>query len=394
MTGISISGVSKSFGSTPVLRDVSLEVADGEFLTLVGPSGCGKSTLLRILAGLDFADSGRVSIGGRPVDDLAPKRRDVAMVFQSYALYPYMTVAQNIALPLEMRRLSAAQRLPLVGRFWPGARAARQAIASETSETAASLGLGGLLDRRPAQLSGGQRQRVALARAMVRHPQVFLMDEPLSNLDAKLRVQARAEIAELHRRLGVTFIYVTHDQSEAMTLSDRVAVMANGRILQLAAPQTVYDDPENVEVARFIGTPEMNLLPATVSANGMVECAGAVLPVSVDAPRGAALEIGIRPEAWRVFEQGDPGRRGPALAGRIRRLEHLGSDTLLHVGVPGIEAPVVARVPPSFEGVADDLVALAPPSNRILAFGSDGRRIAIRAATSASAVRSLELAGG
>ena len=233
--------------STEVLRDVSLEVADGEFLAILGPSGCGKSTLLRILAGLERLDAGTVELDTRDVTELPPKARNLAMVFQSYALYPHMTVARNIAVPLEMRRLSALRRVPL---------------------------LGALLARRPAQLSGGQRQRVALARAMVRSPAAFLMDEPLSNLDAWLRADAREEILALQRRLGATVVYVTHDQAEAMAMADRVAVMQGGRLLQVAPPQKVYDEPADLEVARFVGAPPMNALPAGQDADGALVVAG------------------------------------------------------------------------------------------------------------------------
>jgi multiple sugar transport system ATP-binding protein len=314
MASVRLRDIRKAFRETQILHGVSLDVADGEFLTLVGPSGCGKSTLLRIIAGLDQHDEGVVLIGERPVDHLPPKARDVAMVFQSYALYPYMTVAENIALPLVMRRMNAWQRLPFVGRVLPGTAAQRHAIAEETGEVARVLGISQLLERRPAQLSGGQRQRVALGRAMVRHPQAFLMDEPLSNLDAKLRVQARAEIAELHRRLGATFIYVTHDQAEAMTMSDRVAVMMGGRLLQVAPPQEIYDRPATLEVARFVGTPEINVLPAQVRNDGAVEIFGRAWPVELNVEAGAAVHVAIRPRRSRSIRPTsvEKRRRSPA----------------------------------------------------------------------------------
>jgi len=260
MASLSINQISKAFNTVPVLDNVSLHIEDGEFLTLLGPSGCGKSTLLRILAGLERQTSGSLMIGDRVVDAVAPKRRDVAMVFQSYALYPHMTVAQNIALPLRMRRLSALQRMPIFGRLFPNTVSVLKAIAHDVGRVAEALGIDDLVDRKPRQLSGGQRQRVAVGRAMVRQPAVFLMDEPLSNLDAKLRVQMRAEIKELHRRLKVTFVYVTHDQSEAMTMSDRVAVMLDGALLQVAPPQDIYADPHDRRVAEFIGAPKINIL--------------------------------------------------------------------------------------------------------------------------------------
>ncbi|MFN3321682.1 MAG: ABC transporter ATP-binding protein, partial [Allorhizobium sp.] len=298
MAAITIDHVQKSFGSTSVLRDVSLSISDGEFLTLLGPSGCGKSTLLRILAGLDVQTGGSLSIGDRVVDGVRPKARDVAMVFQSYALYPHMTVTANMALPLRMRRLSAWQRLPLVGRFLPGTRATVAAIEDDVAQTAEALGIGHLLDRKPGQLSGGQRQRVAVGRAMVRQPAVFLMDEPLSNLDAKLRVQMRAEIKELHKRLGVTFVYVTHDQSEAMTMSDRVAVMLDGELLQVAPPQEIYADPEDRRVAEFIGSPKIGILEATVEEPGVAMTAGTVFFIPGEIASGSKIALGIRPEAF------------------------------------------------------------------------------------------------
>jgi multiple sugar transport system ATP-binding protein len=374
MAGLRIRSLRKSFGTTCVLDGVDLDVRDGEFLTLVGPSGCGKTTLLRSIAGLDHADAGSVSIGGLNVDAMPPKRRDVAMVFQSYALYPYMTVAQNIALPLAMRRLSAWQRLPLVGPLWPGAAAVRAAIDAEVRSVAESLGLGALLARRPAQLSGGQRQRVALGRAMVRRPQVFLMDEPLSNLDAKLRTATRAEIAELHRRLGTTFVYVTHDQVEAMTMSDRVALMIDGRVLQLAPPQEIYDDPHDLRVAEFIGTPKIDTLPAHVDAAG-VRVRGEHWPVPVDLPQPGPLTVAVRPEWWRPDDGGDA--RACRFRGVVRHLEPLGGETLVHVRGDDGRDTVVARMAPARARairVGDPLVLVAP-AERVLAFDAAGRRL-------------------
>jgi multiple sugar transport system ATP-binding protein len=316
MAAVSISGISRSYGPTAVLRNISLEIAEGEFLTLLGPSGCGKSTLLRILAGLDIQDGGSVSIGGQVVDGLRPKRRDVAMVFQSYALYPHLTVAANMALPLRMRQLSAWQRLPLVGRLLPGTAAAFAGIEQEVTRTAKALGIGHLLARKPGQLSGGQRQRVAVGRAMVRHPAIFLMDEPLSNLDAEMRVQMRTEIHELHQRLGSTFIYVTHDQAEAMTLSDRVAVMLNGELLQVAPPQMIYNEPENRRVAEFIGSPKINLLDGVVRGPGLMDVAGSLVAVNADARHGVPLTLGIRPEAFHVADRPSVG----TLTGAVRMM--------------------------------------------------------------------------
>ena len=374
MASLSLRHITKRYGPTRVLDGIDLDIRDGEFLTLVGPSGCGKSTLLRIIAGLDHADAGEVCIDGLPVDTLAPKARDVAMVFQSYALYPYMSVAQNMALPLMMRRLSALQRLPLLGRWMPGAASARQRIDAEVTEVAAALGLDALLARRPAQLSGGQRQRVALGRAMVRHPKVFLMDEPLSNLDAKLRVETRAEIADLHRRLATTFVYVTHDQVEAMTMSDRVALMMDGRILQLAPPQEIYDDPLDLRVAEFIGTPRINTLAARVAPEGL-RVADADWPVRMPAPPGAGCTAAVRAEHWRLGPVG--GRDDCGLRGRIRHLEALGGETLVHVEIADQARPVVARVEPQrARGLTiGDPIDLSAPASAVLVFDLDGRRM-------------------
>jgi multiple sugar transport system ATP-binding protein len=381
VAGISIETIHKAFQHTNVLEGVSINIDDGEFLTLVGPSGCGKSTLLRIIAGLEYQDSGSISISGRNVDAVPPKERDLAMVFQSYALYPYMSVAQNIALPLTMRRLSGLQRLPLVGRFLPGAGQAIRSIAADVAAVAESLGVGHLLDRRPGQLSGGQRQRVALARAMVRQPRAFLMDEPLSNLDAKLRVQARAEISDLHRRLGTTFIYVTHDQAEALTMSDRVAVMMDGRLLQVDSPQRIYDEPATVQVARFIGTPEINVIPATIRADRSIEVAGRAWPVSVQGSTGTAISVAVRPEALSV----DVRPHGHlTLSGSVRHVELLGSETLLHIDVEGLASCVIARVEPR-TGAGyrlGDSLQLSADGSRVLAFDGNGQRLHAQLGTS------------
>ena len=383
MSGIVCDRICKSFGETQVLGDVSLEIADGEFLTLLGPSGCGKSTLLRIIAGLEPQTSGSVSIDGVAMDHLRPKQRDVAMVFQSYALYPHMSVAENMATPLRMRQMSQAQRFPLIGRFWPGSRAARADIDKTVREVAEALEIGHLLGRKPGQLSGGQRQRVAVGRAMVRRPKVFLMDEPLSNLDAKLRVAMRAEIKALHRKLGITFIYVTHDQSEAMTLSDRVAVMMEGKLLQLAPPQALYAAPADVRVAAFIGSPKINLLDGTVRGDGAVELAGTVLPIQTDQPAGTKVTAGIRPENLTLAD--DAENSGVTadvptgqIAGTIRELEHLGSDLYVHLGVDGAADPVIARIDPGAGhrlAHGDGIALTAKPGATIL-FDAEGKRLA------------------
>jgi multiple sugar transport system ATP-binding protein len=334
VAALTLKGITKGFGATPVLRDIDLDVDDGEFLTLVGPSGCGKSTLLRIIAGLERQDAGTVAIGGRGVDHLRAHERKVAMVFQNYALYPHMSVFDNIALPLTMSRLNVFERIPLLRLLSSRRRAVMSRITDEVKAVAEQLRIESFVARRPGQLSGGQRQRVALGRAMVRDPDVFLMDEPLSNLDAKLRVHMRSELAELHARLGVTMVYVTHDQVEAMTMADRLAVMDHGVILQLGTPSEVYDRPASVTVAQFIGSPGINLLRARVGDDGNVELMGSSMPVRVPAPSGASLTIGVRPEALRM--EARPG--DCLLACRFRRRENLGSESILHFELIGPEA--------------------------------------------------------
>jgi len=331
MAALTLQGITKSFGATPVLRPIDLDIADGEFLTLVGPSGCGKSTLLRIVAGLERQDAGSVTIGGLAVDHLRPHERKVAMVFQNYALYPHMSVFENIALPLTMSRLNVFERIPLLRLLSPRRRVVMQQIASEVEAVAGQLRIESYFARRPGQLSGGQRQRVALGRAMVRHPDVFLMDEPLSNLDAKLRVHMRSELAELHARLGVTMVYVTHDQVEAMTMADRLAVMDQGVILQLGTPSEVYARPASITVAQFIGSPGINLLPGRVASAGQVELLGSTLPARVPAAPGSPLTIGVRPESVRL----QPRAGDWLLPCRFRRRENLGSESIFHFDLDG-----------------------------------------------------------
>ena len=370
--GIRIEGISKGFGATPVLRGVSAALAPGEFLSLVGPSGCGKTTLLRILAGLETAEAGRVLIGGRDVTRLRPAERDVAMVFQNYALYPHLTAGQNMAVPLAMRRLSVLERTPLLRHLVPGNAGRRRAILADVQAAADTLRIGHLLDRRPAQLSGGQRQRVALGRALVRRPAAFLMDEPLSNLDAELRAQTRKEIVELHRQAGVTTVYVTHDQVEAMTMSDRVALMLDGRILQVGAPRVMYDDPCDLRVAAFLGSPRINTLAAVVSPGG-VSVAGALLPVLAAAPLGTPVTLGLRAEMLRLAPSGMPAA--------VEHVEFLGSEVLVHARLASDEA-MVARLPVADAGRvrAGDRVHLAADWPGVLLFGADGARMARRPA--------------
>ncbi|MEV0292340.1 ABC transporter ATP-binding protein [Nocardia sp. NPDC050710] len=323
MARLQIEAVSKRFGATDAVRDVDLDIADGEFMVLLGPSGCGKSTLLRMIAGLELPTSGRILLDGRDITELAPQQRDLAMVFQSYALYPHLTVERNIGFPLKSRRLPRAR------------------IAERVAQVAATLELTPLLGRRPAALSGGQRQRVALARAMVRDPGAFLMDEPLSNLDAKLRSATRAELIGLHRRLGTTFLYVTHDQVEAMTMATRIALLNDGHVEQVGTPTELYDRPRSTFVAGFLGAPPMNLLPATVSERaGRLRVGAEGLDAALgiaDTCGDTAVTVGIRPERLRI----DP--TAGDLRGRVRMVENLGSEELVHLDL-GMRQ-ICARVP-------------------------------------------------
>ena len=393
MASVELQSIGKSFGATPVLSGIDLTVADGEFLTLVGASGCGKSTLIRIIAGLEPQSAGSVRIGGASVDHLRPHERHVAMVFQSYALYPHMRVFANMALPLTMTRLSLFERLPLLRLLSPRRRGVMAEIAKQVHAVARQRQIESLLDRRPSQLSGGQRQRVALGRAMVREPAVFLMDEPLSNLDAKLRVHMRTELAELHARLGVTFIYVTHDQVEAMTMSDRVAMMDSGAILQLGKPDDLYARPANVKVAQYIGTPSINVLPGRDGAAGTVELFGMNLPIHVRRPAGTALTLGIRPQAITPSPTGTTRAGLCALDGRLRRSENLGAEHILHVDLAapatGTLTSVMAGDP---EVMADDarrLALLFAPS-ACHVFDAEGARIDdVEAAPSAAAATKM-----
>ncbi|MBN9216836.1 MAG: ABC transporter ATP-binding protein [Mesorhizobium sp.] len=372
MSALSLRDVKKSFGGNAILNGISLDAEQDEFIALVGPSGCGKSTLLRILAGLDHADSGEIVVGGKDMAPVAAADRNIAMVFQSYALYPHLTAGQNIAVPLAMKRLSRSQRLPLIGPLLPGQKDIRAGISRDVHEMAAVLKIDQLLDRKPGQMSGGQRQRVALARAMVRQPSIFLMDEPLSNLDANLRVHARGEIVELHRRAGVPTLYVTHDQAEALSMADRVAVMIGGNLLQLAAPEAIYNDPAHIEVARFVGQPRINILPA-VADTGFVDFHGIRLALLEKVANGP-VSLGIRPEFVKLAPDGRSG-----LAGRVERLEFLGSEVIVHCRLDASGDAVIARLAPH---EARDLIAGMPvgvllPSEQAMVFGPEGRRLRI-----------------
>jgi ABC-type sugar transport system ATPase subunit len=313
MASLSVKSVSKSFGRAGVINDLSFEVGDGEFCVLLGPSGCGKTTLLRIIAGLEEASGGTIAIGGGRVDTLPPRDRDLAFVFQTYALYPHLTVAENLAFTLEVR----------------GAR--RAEINRRVAETAKTLGLDSLLARKPRELSGGQRQRVAVGRAIIRQPKIFLFDEPLSNLDAALRAEMRVELARLHKRLGATILYVTHDQAEAMTLADKIIVLDRGAIQQTGAPADIYHAPANPFVAGFVGSPRMNFVDGAIDAHGVFigeDCRfdlADILPPDLSR-EGTPLTIGIRPED--LISAAD---RSVAIEGRVEIVEDLGSDKFVHV---------------------------------------------------------------
>jgi len=348
MASVAIRNVRKAFGPVEVLHGVSVDIADGEFVVLVGPSGCGKSTLLRMLAGLENITAGDITIGGRVVNNVPPKDRDIAMVFQNYALYPHMTVRQNMAFSMKL------------------ARAPKEAMDAEVLRAASILGLEPYLERFPRQLSGGQRQRVAMGRAIVRHPQVFLFDEPLSNLDAKLRVQMRAEIKELHQRLKVTTVYVTHDQIEAMTMADKIVVMNGGNVEQAGPPLELYDRPANLFVAGFIGSPAMNLLKGRPGNGGFEAEGGGVLPMPAHA-NGAAGVYGIRPEHFRLDPNG--------LQARVQLVEPTGSETqvLMRLG----ETPVSGAFRERITAGPGDTIGIAPDMDLVHLFeAGTGRRIA------------------
>jgi multiple sugar transport system ATP-binding protein len=316
MANIELQGLVKTYGKTTAVHGIDLDIADGEFVVLVGPSGCGKSTTLRMIAGLEDITGGTLKIGGEVVNQREPKQRNIAMVFQNYAIYPHMSVAKNIGFGLYTAKMSNAEK--------------DQRILA----TAKILGMEALLDRRPAELSGGQRQRVAIGRAMVRDPVAFLFDEPLSNLDAQLRAQMRIEIKRLHQRLGTTIVYVTHDQIEAMTMADKIVVMRDGHILQVGTPTDLYESPVDVFTARFIGSPSMNLVPGKISGNALTT-AGATLTglASTAIPSGDVL-IGIRPHDLIV---GDTAGSGLSLSGTVIAVEPLGSETLVHLELAGTE---------------------------------------------------------
>lgn len=368
---LEIKGIGKGFGAEDVLKGIDLSVRPGEFLSLVGMSGCGKSTLLRIIAGLERPDRGRVMIADNDVTEMDPSDRNLAMVFQSYALYPHMTVRENIATPLRMRNLSLAGRMPLIGRMAASADVTRD-IETRVREAAETLQIAHLLDRKPAQLSGGQRQRVALARALVRSPAAFLMDEPLSNLDAKLRAHMRDELANLHRRLGATFIYVTHDQVEAMTMSNRIALMSEGRIEQLGTPSDLYQRPASLTVARFIGSPAINLIPVEIAANGSVSAYGKPLGIGASGSRaGQVATLGVRAE--------DLAPAATGLKVQIERIEMHGADRFVHTSLLDDSSHrITLRLGASdpLPSGDDGVFTLAVKADRAHLFSADGQRLA------------------
>ncbi|KXS39354.1 MULTISPECIES: ABC transporter ATP-binding protein [Modicisalibacter] len=368
MSALEIRNVRKTFGDTEVLKEISLAIDSGEFLILVGPSGCGKSTLMNAIAGLEPVTAGEIHIGGEDVTWRTPAERDIAMVFQSYALYPSMTVRQNIAFGLEMRKVPKAERDQAVERV------------------ADLLQISQLLDRKPSQLSGGQRQRVAMGRALAREPQIYLFDEPLSNLDAKLRVEMRTEIKKLHQRLGTTIVYVTHDQIEAMTLADRIAIMRDGHILQLGTPDEVYNDPADMFVAGFMGSPAMNFLSASLEGGPgeyrvRVETEGAQAPLVLPWPVeretealasqvGRPVTLGLRPEHFSEEDErlGDQAE-GTRFEATTTVVEPTGADTLLQVRLSGVEATV--RLGPKSRIKAGDRIALRVDMSRAVLFSTE-----------------------
>ncbi|MEO3432463.1 sn-glycerol-3-phosphate import ATP-binding protein UgpC [Inquilinus sp. CAU 1745] len=344
MADIEIRSVRKTYpgAKEEVIKGIDCKVADGEFLVMLGPSGCGKSTLLRMVAGLEVISKGEIAIGGRVVNNLEPKDRDIAMVFQNYALYPHMSVFDNMAYGLKIKGVAKAE------------------IERRVKESAGLLGLADFLDRKPRQLSGGQRQRVAMGRAIVREPKVFLFDEPLSNLDAKLRTQMRVEIRKLQGRLGITSLYVTHDQVEAMTLGDRLMVMNGGAAEQVGTPLEIYHKPASMFVAGFIGSPAMNFLPGRVTADGAaVELPGGQVVQTDRVRQGAAgrpVTIGVRPEHLRPAGENDQGH---TFVVQVDLVEALGADTVVHGAAPGFVEPILARLPGSAQVKVGDRLDLA-----------------------------------
>ena len=358
MSALVIRDLHKRFGSVGVLKGINLDIDDGDFTVLVGPSGCGKSTLLNIIAGLETASSGEIVIDGKVVNTIAPKDRDIAMVFQTYALYPSMTVRQNITFGMECRNVPKPQREEAVSRV------------------ARLLQIEPLLGRKPAQLSGGQRQRVAMGRALVRDPKLFLFDEPLSNLDAKLRVEMRMEIKQLHARIGATIVYVTHDQIEAMTMATRIAVMHQGEVQQFADPETIYNRPANVFVARFMGAPPMNTVPARI-AGGQVVVGDVRLPAPPAAAgwEGREVILGIRPEciAEPTRQFGEAGTPGIRIMAPVELTEPTGAETIVMLRMGGEK--VLGRVAPDIRLTVGATAAFAIDARKICLFDPQTERL-------------------
>jgi multiple sugar transport system ATP-binding protein len=358
MAKLQLSGIRKSFGTNTILKGIDLEIADGEFVVFVGPSGCGKSTLLRAICGLDDVDDGEIHIDGKRMNGVPPAERGLAMVFQSYALYPHMTVHENMAFALRLADRPRAE------------------IDAAVMKAAQALQIVPLLQRRPKELSGGQRQRVAIGRAIVRQPSVFLFDEPLSNLDAALRVQMRIELAKLHRDLATTMIYVTHDQVEAMTLADRIVVFNGGRIEQVGPPLQLYHEPDNLFVARFLGAPSMNFLTGEVresdgrhAAIALADGRASLGVTLASAPaRGARVTVGIRPE--HLSSNVDGG-----IPATVFAVEHLGDGAYLYATVDGSGEQVVVRADPEQAWLAGQALSLGAPAGRVHVFGEDGERL-------------------
>ena len=372
MGTISLKNISKSFGSTQVLNNLNVDINDGEFLTLVGPSGCGKSTLLRIIAGLEQQTSGDVLIDNKNVNRVRASERDLAMVFQSYALYPHLTVRRNLETPLRLRDYNAFERLPLIGNFSPSKKEKTESINQLVNKTSETLKISELLDRKPGQLSGGQRQRVALGRAMVREPVAFLMDEPLSNLDAALRVHMRSELSELHNSLKTTFVYVTHDQAEALTMSSRMAVMIDGNLLQLDTPQEVYDNPSSLSVAQFVGSPKINIFKGTSDSSGRVSFLNVNLKRK-SSESNTDLHIGIRPEHLEITNESNEN----TFSGTVAYRENLGSDIFFHVNIEDGSNKIIVRGLPQFTHQISNgsSVNIKRVSDKALLFNQAGMRV-------------------
>ncbi len=357
MAKLVLNNITKSFGNVQVVNGVDLEIADGELVVFVGPSGCGKSTMLRMISGLESASGGHILIDDRDVTHVAPSQREIAMVFQSYALFPHMTVAENIGFGLKLAKTPKAE------------------IERRVGDVARTLQIETLLGRTPRQLSGGQRQRVAIGRSIIRDPKVFLFDEPLSNLDAALRVQMRLEIARLHHRLDSTMVYVTHDQTEAMTLADRIVVFNNGRIEQLGTPIELYEKPDNIFVAGFIGAPAMNFLPAELSSTKGkpgLRLGDTVLPFNrfSDEMNGQTVTAGVRPEHFYVA-----GRENAHLTGRAELVENLGAESLAYIQTDLTEQTITLRLPPKQTISAGDNIPVCIDINSLHVFDQSGEAI-------------------